>query len=1060
MGKIKILRRFDGGGTNTLSEAALKKLADKNYVLKDAEGNPITTVDALKAANPEMTDNDLTAARSTDQEVTLRENVYNFSTLSPNAARAFHNVNMNVDAKGNAIPQLIKNPEYTEENSADEEEIDEYIDNPKYIDDPWTLSDIETKQNYINQQYLDKLYKAVGEIPTPTPTQVTPSDIYSTQMSKSDAQIQNDPPGVKQKEQEMAAEEEAYLKQQRNDKTKSAYNDIAQIYGQMTDPSSRFTMMGADIGLIRNGNVGNKVLGVAGAIGNGLMGIAGSVQNVMNGAGYVNMAAQTENNRLKAIRNSYNSNMKRAAHGGQTPDAGGGLYLGVNSGTLGPDSYTGEYVYKLPASMEEQANIEIEGGEYLQTPDGQVYEANGPKHSQGGMPIDAEPDTRILSDKLQIGKEFSGKIRKDYGLSCVPNNSYSTVMDKFKHRIGLDDLYDEMARLYRKLDKNEKIIDSNTRALNETVLSKGMYNTQADIDALSGQISSFFDYLYREQERAKDKFYDAYLFGKGGKVSGSKFNDMCDKYGLSKEDGKRILIDDTKSKHDLKFEKGGISVDDEETDVTRSSMRNIPVGQLSDNILTKEQKMAIRLFYPEARTAGDLFNENNRVKVMDALRWVKGEKPDKQYEYIWGQRKPFVATMSIGGWVKDVYDKLKTSKGWINALKESGLTDEELKDNDKVENYFDRFIRNKTTREKYGFDEETLQRYGVNDLDKQNPPVNITDPEMFEDMYQKLNRTNFFQDMGMTEDERRSDEGKRSFLKEYVRKSDGDFDRLNGYGIADPDVDYSISQNWKRPVSPDATVGSTVSETADPYVADIKGAREKGKQRAKDERERSSGLIFPSRNYQLPSPAKYDSLLSYNPEYEQAVTFNPEAYVNEAVRGFQTQLGQLGEVSGSSAQAMSSMVQALAATQAASLYEKAAAANTQAQAATRARNTAIFNNAQNINNQYLSNYETMADTVDYNQERALSDLNNQIYEDALGKMGELTKYNQLKSMFPDIGYGPDGKLYQRTKNGDILTYDPTKTTSIQLAMQGNTDEELYKTEEKKKEKKEKASYGK
>ena len=54
-----------------------------------------------------------------------------------------------------------------------------------------------------------------------------------------------------------------------------------------------------------------------------------------------------------------------------------------------------------------QGNIEAEGGEMIETPAGQVQELKGPRHEQGGIPLQVNQDvpegTKIYSDRLKVG---------------------------------------------------------------------------------------------------------------------------------------------------------------------------------------------------------------------------------------------------------------------------------------------------------------------------------------------------------------------------------------------------------------------------------------------------------------------------------------------------------------------------------------------------------------------------------------------------------------------------------------------------------------------------------
>ena len=56
-----------------------------------------------------------------------------------------------------------------------------------------------------------------------------------------------------------------------------------------------------------------------------------------------------------------------------------------------------------------KSDVEVEGGEMYETPQGETGEFQGPSHEQGGIPLevgeDVEEGTKIYSDRLKIGKE-------------------------------------------------------------------------------------------------------------------------------------------------------------------------------------------------------------------------------------------------------------------------------------------------------------------------------------------------------------------------------------------------------------------------------------------------------------------------------------------------------------------------------------------------------------------------------------------------------------------------------------------------------------------------------
>lgn len=56
-----------------------------------------------------------------------------------------------------------------------------------------------------------------------------------------------------------------------------------------------------------------------------------------------------------------------------------------------------------------EEDVEVEGGEMYETPQGEVGEFKGPSHEEGGIPLevgqDVEEGTKVYSDRLKIGKE-------------------------------------------------------------------------------------------------------------------------------------------------------------------------------------------------------------------------------------------------------------------------------------------------------------------------------------------------------------------------------------------------------------------------------------------------------------------------------------------------------------------------------------------------------------------------------------------------------------------------------------------------------------------------------
>lgn len=83
-----------------------------------------------------------------------------------------------------------------------------------------------------------------------------------------------------------------------------------------------------------------------------------------------------------------------------------------NAGGTGDDTDASNDLVGQVAAMgmnNVQQDVEVEGGEMFETPQGQVGEFKGPSHEQGGIPLevgqDVEEGTKVYSDRLKIGKK-------------------------------------------------------------------------------------------------------------------------------------------------------------------------------------------------------------------------------------------------------------------------------------------------------------------------------------------------------------------------------------------------------------------------------------------------------------------------------------------------------------------------------------------------------------------------------------------------------------------------------------------------------------------------------
>lgn len=275
------------------------------------------------------------------------------------------------------------------------------------------------------------------------------------------------------------------------------------------DIGSRFTQMGRGIGRMRSEGYGDLSTGAKTAntittIASGISGIMGLARNVVSGIA-------SEKGTRTNIRLAQEREARQRRQSQMRYKDGGGVYLGSNN-RFDSGSLTGEYLYPLPKSMEDQANVEVEKGEYVEQPGEAPMEAMGQKHADGGTPVSLEEGTKVITDDTTIESDFAKYIRDTYGIKATPKDTYATLMDRYKAKIGLKSAYDDQKKALDKLKKNDKIDDENTRRLNASVLSKAINDSNETVNGLEGRFTDFANVIYKEQEdRKMKKDEDTYL---------------------------------------------------------------------------------------------------------------------------------------------------------------------------------------------------------------------------------------------------------------------------------------------------------------------------------------------------------------------------------------------------------------------------------------------------------------------------------------------------------------------------------------------------------------------
>lgn len=762
------------------------------------------------------------------------------------------------------------------------------------------------------------------------------------------------------------------------------------------DIGSRFTQMGRGIGRMRSEGYGDLSTGAKTAntittIASGISGIMGLARNVVSGIA-------SEKGTRTNIRLAQEREARQRRQSQMQYKDGGGVYLGPNN-RFDSGSLTGEYLYPLPKSMEDQANVEVEKGEYVEQPGEAPMEAMGQKHADGGTPVSLEQGTKVITDDTTIEPDFAKYIRDTYGIKATPKDTYATLMDRYKAKIGLKSAYDDQKKALEKLKKNDKIDDENTRRLNASVLSKAINDSNDTVNGLEGRFTDFANVIYKEQEDRKMKKDEDTYFAKGGEIDNIISRSMKE-YGLTEDDvaeAKKELLKKVAGIRQ-KMEKGGSSLFDylltsrpvenkyNNKDNTFGYQRQGQDGSYG-GINTDERLNYYKTFNPVAYDAYMGASEGARARALQ--------------DAIYGQTSSW---MGLATAENPIIANAEALRDYTTLVSFGGEDSQGNYPEDKKAAYHDRMRDNKlglftTSRPMIGLDVVTEEQHkALND-------AGITHfSQLFSDKNKDVVNKILGEDM-LKMQALRSMKGMEGldFILDPHKVAPGPMDIGD---VEDPDVKLDM---------PELIDASTLPKTNTNTNTDKSDNNRGGRNIV------GGGLDFPEVFRMTPGSVTTEGLERHYAPTVDPVLRSADQYMVEANRAFQSQLDQMGNVPDSQRGALSSNLQAIMSSNIGRYINEVEQGN-----------VAQRTWADNVNSQSWANTydKNIAQRQAYQQRilqgLAINDENWARYFDSVNdeiqqKWNTATTMNTLRSIFGDVKIGPNGQLIVDPQ-GDVLSY--------------------------------------
>ena len=777
------------------------------------------------------------------------------------------------------------------------------------------------------------------------------------------------------------------------------------------DIGSRFLRLGNTIGRARSEGYdelsgGAKAANVISGVTAGLSGLAGIARNLMTGiSSTIGASKDAQLAQQREYRQRRDSQMQQAE--------GGGTYLGPGN-RFSAKSLAGEYAYPLPKSMQGNANVEVEKGEYVIRPGDTPKEALGETHEKGGTPMALETGTRVISDDTKITADFAKTLRDEYGIKATPKDTYATIVDKYKRKIGLKAAYDDQRSALDRMEKNDKVEDENTRVLNQSVLSKAINEVDERISGLERRLSDFTDVVYAEQENQKNIEIESTYMAKGGEVD-KALGEAQKKYGFSDEEMREIRARMIAGIKERQFMEGG-------NKVTNPLGRQLRFRRVDNPNAQDEYGHQSLLDTGYYGTTND-----------DWTRAIIGIMPrlGSYEDALKMGRIPFARR------IEDVFTGMNT--GWKTAA-DLGF----VSNSDDLRNYINenKFLLDNSVRGTEG-------KLGEYHLSRPNISLDAVNYDQWKRL--KDEGITYYSQLFTDDNKEKAQEilgddyAKLQALGEIEGMSGIDFmldphmetlKAIDNPGINPPDVNIDLS-----PITPN---GYGVKSPAVP--AGASGQKEPEKRRDPGQAApMGSGLYFPMVHRLAPSNVVSEGLERYRAPHVDPVLQSADQYMTEMSRTFQSQLDQLGQVPDSQRGAMMSNLMAIMGSSTGNYLNQVEQANNAARTDARNKNAVYWKSADDQNIAERLRYQ-----AGYLKGQAINEENWARYYDNVNqeqqqKWNARTSMNTLRSIFGDVEYLPDGRVVVNPK-GNIVDMpswmrgsgDTETTTYTTTDSKGNT----------------------
>lgn len=364
------------------------------------------------------------------------------------------------------------------------------------------------------------------------------------------------------------------------------------------------------------------------------------------------LSGRTEQKRYQEQLDNYYNQIRKAQEGAEQYLKGGGQVKKK----------------KMAQGGTAASEVEVERGEILKDPDGNIEKVKGKKHSEGGEKRLLDVGTEVTSDNRKIGKKGVEQFKELFSnltLNLKPTDTYADVFNKVDKKIDIAGTEEEIVRLSNKLEGLSRD-DINTYNLNSNYL----------INKIS-QLNSQKEILETSRLKAIDTIFDVQEASKGNSTSSSAMQQMFEEGGVITDNQLEILS--RKTKLPIDYLRGTIARTQRNSTRKMAEGGRVAFERILNSFATPDYNSQRLTDTPAGNTSGSVTADTFTDRVRETLRIFP-----KAIEY-------FNLSYDDAGNITDIEFKNKNSvkdyQNYVNRVYNN------------ISKYADKYIDNPTQRD-------------------------------------------------------------------------------------------------------------------------------------------------------------------------------------------------------------------------------------------------------------------------------------------------------------------------------------------------------------------------